>query len=124
MLTPAELHILALEERLRQATLRNDPNETDALLAGDWLNTNANGSMSTKAQLLALIDSFNFVSIINEDVQVRVFSGLAIVTGRSTRQLRNNENMVTTNLVRFTRVYAELDGRWQVVASQATPIPG
>ena len=74
MLTPAELHILALEERLRQATLRNDPDETDALLAGDWLNTNANGSMSTKAQLLALIDSFNFVSIINEDVQVRVFS--------------------------------------------------
>ena len=124
MLTPAELYILALEERLRQATLRNDPDETDALLAGDWLNTNANGSMSTKAQLLALIDSFNFVSIINEDVQVRVFPGLAIVTGRSTRQLRNNENMVTTNRVRFTRVYAELDGRWQVVASQATPILG
>ncbi len=124
MLTPTELHILELEERLRQATLRNDPDATDALLAGDWLNTNANGSMSTKAQLLALIDSFNFVSIVNEDAQVRVYPGLAIVTGRSTRQLRNNENAVTTNQVRFTRVYAELDGRWQVVASQATPILG
>jgi RimJ/RimL family protein N-acetyltransferase len=51
-----EQQIVALESRLQHATPTSDASTTDEILAEDWLNSNANGSLSTKAQSLAVID--------------------------------------------------------------------
>lgn len=59
---------------------------------------------------------------INEEVQVRIDPGVAVVTGKSTRQLAGSDKQVITRQVRFTRVYAQPNGRWQVVTAHATPI--
>ena len=47
-----EQTIRRLEDEGRAATLKNDLAATDRLLADDWMNTNANGTVTTKAQLL------------------------------------------------------------------------
>ena len=114
--------IRQLEIRLQEATLKNDVETTNELLADNWLNINANGSITTKAQSLEIMPKFQFVSITNEDVELRVYPGTVIVTGRSTRQLQGFDNKVITGQVLFTRVYAQPAGRWQVVTSQATSI--
>ena len=114
--------ILQLENDLQEATLHNDVEKMNELLAEDWLNINANGTITSKAQSMAIMPKFQFVSIVNEDVQVRVYPGVAVVTGRSTRKLQGDNQQVITSRVLFTRVYAQPSGSWQVITSQATPI--
>lgn len=114
--------ILQLEDKLQAATLQNDIETTDALLADNWLNINANGTITSKARSLEIMSKFRFISITNEDVIIRVYPGVAVVTGRSTRQLEGPDNKIITNQVLFTRVYAQPTGQWQVVTSQATLI--
>jgi hypothetical protein len=117
-----EQTISQLESELREATLKNDAAATDRLLADSWINTNANGTITEKKQLLTTISSFHFISIEDKDVRIDTFDCAAIVTGRSTRQLANPDGSVLTRHVRFTRVYVNQAGNWQVVAAQATPI--
>lgn len=116
--------IRRLEDESRVATLKNDAAVIDRLLADNWMNTNANGTVTTKAQLMALLKSgtFKIMSIENDDVLVRVYGDAAIVTGRSTSRREGEEGTAVTRQVRFTRVWAKLAGRWQVVAAQTTPI--
>ena len=114
-----------LEQQLRSATMQNNIELHDQLLAATWLNTNANGTITTKPQLLALLQShpFAFLSIDDEDVLIRGYHDVAIVTGRSTRRRASSDTSIISQVVRFTRVYAYIENRWQVVSAQATPIP-
>ena len=114
--------IVELEERLRVATLENDAAVIDELKAADWLNVNPDGRITTKQQLLDIISIFHFHSIENEDVQIRVYPSTAVVTGKSTRVLELGPDQIKTSHVVFTRVYAEIDGVWQLVSTQATPL--
>ena len=114
-----------LEQQLRSATMQNNIELHDQLLAATWLNTNANGTITTKPQLLALLQShpFAFLSIDDEDVLIRGYNDVAIVTGRSTRRRASSDTSIISQVVRFTRVYAYIENRWHVVSAQATPIP-
>jgi len=114
-----------LEKQLRAATMQNNIDLHNQLLAATWMNTNANGTITTKPQLLALLQShpFAFLSIDDEDVLIRGYNDVAIVTGRSTRRRASPDTSITTQVVRFTRVYAYIEKRWQVVSAQATLIP-
>jgi hypothetical protein len=55
---------------------------------------------------------------------VRVYGDAAVVTGRSTtkRAGQGTGDEIITRQVRFTRVYAKRQGRWQVVSAQNTLI--
>lgn len=116
--------IRALEAEGRAAALSGDPEAHERLLAADWINVNSNGTVTTKAQLLALLRSspFKLLSIDDEDVGVRVFGDTAVVTGRSLRKRATPSGEAATQVVRFTRVYVEKEGRWQVVSAQTTPV--
>lgn len=119
-----EQTIRQLENENRQATLNNDANVFERLLADDWLNTNANGTVTTKAQLLKLLksDAFKFAAIEYDDVLIRIYKDTAVVTGRSTTKRAGQDNNILTRQVRFTRVYVKRDKGWQVVSAQSTPI--
>lgn len=116
--------ILRLESEGRQATLKNDLAANDRLLADNWINVNADGSITTKAKLLELLKagSFKILSIENDEVMVRVFGDAAVATGRSTTKREGEGGEILTRQVRFTRVYARNNGRWQVVSAHNTLI--
>ena len=121
----AEQQILQLEKEGREATLKNDVEANDRLLADNWININPDGSVTTKARLMELIKtgSFKIMSIENDEVTVRVYGEAAVVTGRSTsRRAGQGAGETVTRQVRFTRVYAKRQGRWQVVSAQNTLI--
>ena len=113
-----------LEQQLRAATMQNNIDLHNQLLADTWLNTNANGTITTKPQLLSLLQShpFAFLSIDDEEFLIRDYNSIAIVTGRSIRRRAGSDSSIITQEVRFTRVYVYLENRWQVVSAQATPI--
>ena len=120
-----EQTIRQLENENREATLKNDASVFERLLADDWLNTNANGTVTTKAQLMSLVKSgtFKISSLEYDDVRVRAYQDAAVVTGRSTSTRMGQDNKLITGQVRFTRVYIKRDKGWQVVSAQSTPIP-
>ena len=115
--------IQSLEDTLRTATLRNDAVTTGDLLAEDWRNISVDGSLINKTQLLAVMDTFRFVSITDHEVEIRVYDACAIVTGRSLRVLADTTGGEVRRNVRFTRVYVRQLERWRVVSAQATAIP-
>jgi len=123
-LSKIEQQILQLEKEGREAALSNDVEANDRLLADNWMNTNANGTTTTKARLMELLKSspFKIMSIEDDDVMVRVFGDSAVVTGRATSKRVGQDSEVVTGQVRFTRVYAKQKGKWKVVAAQSTPI--
>ena len=116
--------ILQLENEGREATLKNDIEANNRLLADNWMNINPDGSITTKAKLMELLKdgSFKIMSIDNDEVKVRVFGESAVVTGRSTTKRAGQGNKAVTRQVRFTRVYARRQGRWQVVSAHNTLI--
>jgi hypothetical protein len=120
-----EATIRQLEREGSEATLRNDGAAWERLLADSWMNTNANGTVTTKPQLLELLRTrpFPFVSVEDDDVVIRVYPGAAVVTSRSTRISEGHDRTEIKRQVRFTRVYVQQDGCWRVAAAQATPIP-
>ena len=116
--------ILRLENEGREATLKNDADANDRLLADNWVNINPDGSVTTKAKLMELLKggSFKIMSIDNDEVIVRVYGDAAVVTGRSTTKRAGQGSEVIARQVRFTRVYAKNKGQWQVVSAHNTLI--
>ena len=116
--------ILRLESEGLEATLKNDIEANDRLLADNWINVNPDGSITTKAKLMELLKdgSFKIGSIDNDEVMVRVYGDTAVVTGRSTTKRAGQGGEILTRQVRFTRVYARSKGKWQVVSAHNTLI--
>jgi ketosteroid isomerase-like protein len=117
--------ILELERQGREATLKNDIEANDRLLADNWLNINPDGSVTTKAQLMELLKAgtFKITSIENAEVTIRTYGDAAIVNGLSTTKRAGQGNEIISRQVRFTRVYARTRGRWRVVSAHNTLVP-
>jgi ketosteroid isomerase-like protein len=105
------------------AQLVNDIPTLDRLWADDHTFTNPLGVVQTKAERIAemrsgarTLSSFNV-----EDIQVRVYGNTAVVTSRATikGQLRGSE---LSTQARGIDVYVKKEGRWRLVAAQATRI--
>lgn len=116
--------ILRLENEGRKATLKNDIEANNRLLADNWMNINPDGSITTKAKLMELLKdgSFKIMSIENDEVMVRVYGDAAVVTGRSTTKRAGQGSEVVARQARFTRVYAKSREQWQVVSAHNTLI--
>ena len=111
-----------IEKRLAAAWVEGDRLFIEQTLADDWSVTDLTGQVLTKAQVLKeVFDSGNrqIVSMQIDDINVRPFGDWAIVTGR-TNAAGEYEGEVAQVTLRFTDVFVSRNGRWQVVASQAT----
>ena len=74
---------------------------------------------SSRADYQAEDSSFDEYSI--ADLRIRVYGETALVTGRRHEKARLRGEPRAED-IRFTRVYIRRQHRWQVVASQVTPI--
>ena len=111
-----------IEERLAAAWVEGDGLFIEQILADDWSVTDLTGHVLTKGQVLQEVfgsGNRQVVSMQIDDINVRPFGDWAIVTGR-TNAAGEYQGEVAQVMLRFTDVFAYRDGRWQVVASQAT----
>lgn len=119
----AEL-LRGIEEHLATAWVEGERSFIEQVLADDWSVTDLTGRVLKKAEVLE--EAFGskdrkIVSMKIDDVSVRPFGDWAIVTGR-TQAAGEYQGEVAEVTLRFTDVFAYRNGRWQVVASQATLI--
>ena len=115
-----------LEQRLIKAWVERDREAIEAALSDDWSVIDPAGRVLTKAQVIAEgfeSDSRKIESGTIDDVRVRLFNDVAVVTGR-TVAAGSYQGQGATVKLRFTDVCVKRGGGWQVVASQATLIAG
>ena len=113
-----------IEERLAAAWVEGDRSFIEQILADDWSVTDLTGRVLKKAEVIE--EAFGskerqIVSMRIDEISVRPFEGWAIVTGR-THAAGEYQGEVSEVALRFTDVFANRNGNWQVVASQATLI--
>jgi len=111
-----------IEERLATAWVKGDRAFIEQILADDWSVTDLTGRVLKKAEVLE--EAFGskdrqIVSMRIDEISVRPFGDWAIVTGR-TQAAGQYRGEVAKVMLRFTDVFAYRNGKWQVVASQAT----
>jgi hypothetical protein len=114
--------ILHLEEQRIAAMVSKDVATLDTLLADDLSYTHSGGTSDTKASFIALIRDrgrYQGIDYSNPEV-VRLAASTAVaVRGRAQIRLEG----VAPYTVLFLDVWAMRDGRWKMVAWQATRIP-
>lgn len=117
------LELKAIQQRLIEAWVKKDRATIDSLLAGDWRVTDPTGQVLTKAQVMKELDSGErkLESGAIDDVEVRLFGNVAVVTGRTRATGSYQGNKVSVTL-RFTDVFVKRRGAWRAVASQATVV--
>jgi len=113
-----------IEERLAAAWVEGDCSFIEQILADDWSVTDLTGRVLKKAEVME--EAFGskdrkIVSMRIDEISVRPFEAWAIVTGR-THAAGEYQGEVAEVTLRFTDVFTNRNGKWQVVASQATLI--
>ncbi|MGH8053611.1 MAG: nuclear transport factor 2 family protein [Stenotrophomonas sp.] len=117
--TPATLE--QADAAWNQLRLQGDAQSLAPLLAEDWLLTHSDGRIQHKTDYLQELATRQRRNsrIDNEDVQMRRYGDTAIITGTSV-QAAVSDGKPWQGRFRFTRVWVQRDGHWQMVASHSS----
>jgi len=118
-----EQALLQLERDWEQANAKNDTAALERILAPEFMSTDSDGRLTTRADVFARRKSgaVKFTAFTQDDYKVHVVVDTAIVTGRSTiKGIRDGKDW--TGQERWTDVFVRRNGRWQAVASHSSRI--
>ena len=137
----SERVIKKLERDLATALAKGNSTVLDRLVAEEYIEINAQGDATRKADLLAIASARNSPSrgvsvgpeMSVDDLTIHLHGDSAVVTGRTTIRYQfmdyqttpgasNVQRPVTVDQERFIRTYAKVGRRWRLVAWQVTSI--
>jgi ketosteroid isomerase-like protein len=121
----SEQAVRNLERLYAEAVTRQDVATLDRILADDFIATSSRGEVRNKSHEIDDIKpnpDYALEAFKLDDLNVRIFGEMAIITGRSTLKA-GYKGQSSPSLFRYTRVYAKRKGRWQVVSQQLTRLP-
>ena len=108
-----------LNENFIRAVRESDAAWFDRNVTSDFLNSNADGSLSDRAQFLTQIAKPSpVVGLRAEDVRIRLLGDVAIIHGRTTYTKADSK----PGAGRYTDVYVRERGRWLCVAAHVTRV--
>lgn len=116
--------IIELDRRRMDLMCRRDVAALRDLLADDLVYTHSSAKVDTKQSLLDAMESGTtvYTSIVPSDVQAQALGDAVILTGVARINVTSSGRPLDFG-VRFTDVYANRGGRWQMVAWQSTRLP-
>ena len=118
-----EKAIMALEDQWLKSEKTNNPDLAALLMADRFVSTGDDGTVMNKAQALADAKATKFVAADNDNVQVTVFGDTAIATGGFNAKGTDSSGKPMDDHSRFTDTWVKMpDGKWQCVATQASPV--
>lgn len=125
--SPAEQAVRQLERAWLDAYEKFDAEAMDRIVADDFAITFPNGQMQTKAQLMKMVrgpkpPGASAGRIFTEDTQARVYGDTVILRGRVIQESQR-DGQARREESRYTDVYIQTNGRWQVVASHLSALP-
>ena len=114
-----------LENDWNAYSVKRDAAGLGNLLAEDYMETDWEGAVWTKAQAVANLKSgeFTATSMVADDIKVRSYGNFAVVTGRNVTRARFKGRDVS-GTYRWTDTWHNRDGRWVCVASHGSKVAG
>ena len=118
-----EQEIRALENQWLQSQKANNPDLVAPLLADKFVSTDTDGTVTNKTQALAEAKGRKYTSVDYENVQVTVFGDAAIAIGGFKGKGTDASGKPFDDRSRWTDTWVKMpNGKWQCVATQASPI--
>ena len=121
-------HLTALLREFLAGVSRNDDSVYDRFFADDLIYTRSGGVTITKADILksaaqppppdAPKSAYDA-----DDITVHAYGNMAVMNFRLIQHLTNKDGSSETHYYRNTGTFLKRNGRWQVVAWQATRVP-
>ena len=121
MMVDDERDLRDIQQQLARAWVEKDRGYVERILAPEWVVTQADGSVLSRADVLTLaFESGGLVitRLVVDDVTVALFGETAIVRGRTDAAGVLN-GVTTAARIRFTDTFIKRGGEWRVVASHA-----
>ena len=119
-----ERAIIDLDRKRMRAMAAKDVETLENLLADDLIYTHSSARLDTKRSLIQAMVSGTtvYTGIESSDVTAQDLGDTVVLTGIAHIKVVSNG---TPNAfgVRFTDVYTQRDGRWQMVTWQSTRLP-
>jgi hypothetical protein len=121
----AEQELLKLEMDWSNAEVKADIAFLDKILADEWVMTDADGVLWTKAESLAMLKSGEdrVSSEVPSEIKARVYGDAAVTTGIVTDK-ETLKGKDVSGTYRFTDTWIKRVGRWQCVASHSSKVAG
>jgi len=115
--------IKALDHQWAEATMHGNAAALNRLLSDDLTYTHTGGDTQTKREFIASLakGELHYDSIEFEQATARVYGNTAVSTSRLRIQLTVGDKKVNLHPC-FLHVWVKQNGRWQLVAHQATKI--
>lgn len=118
-----EQELIKLGKEWADALVKRDVAFLDQIYADDYIGTDSNGNVFTKAQEIASVKSGDYaiISSVLDDVTVHVYRDAAVYFGRSSDKAQFKGKDISGQY-RWTDTWIKRDGRWQCVASHGSRI--
>ena len=117
--------LMDLENQWLQADKTNNPDLIAAAVADKYLATTSEGQLEDRAKTLEEIKTRKYNTAEYEDVRITVFGNTAIVRGGFRGSGTEASGKPFTEHLRWTDTWVKTPaGKWQVVATQYTPVKG
>jgi ketosteroid isomerase-like protein len=112
-----------LEMDIAKMLIAGNWEEYGTYLADEFVRTSSRGEMENKKQAWAEFRPAHnkLLDMIPEELQVVTYGDAAVATSHVSILSRQNGKVITT-FSRFTDTFVQRDGRWYMIASQATPV--
>jgi len=116
--------IIALDKKRMTAMAEKDYATLNEVIADDLIYTHSSARLDTKQSLIGNMQSGStvYTSVVPSDVKAQDLGDSVVLTG-SCRISVNAGGRPNSFGVRFTDVYANRNGRWQMVTWQSTRLP-
>jgi uncharacterized protein (TIGR02246 family) len=118
-----EKAVAALENKWLESQKTNNPDLVAPLLADKIINTDTDGKVTGKKEMLERAKATKYSSVEYEDLKVTVFGDTAIAVGTFKAKGTDDKGKAMDDHERFTDTWKKMpSGKWQCIASQGTPV--
>lgn len=116
--------VIDLDRQRMEAMARKDLAALDALISADLVYTHSTARLDTKQSLLGAMElgATVYTAVVPSEVKAQDLGDAVVLTGRAQIGVMS-QGRPNSFSVRFTDVWSNQAGRWQMVAWQSTRLP-
>ena len=116
--------VIELDRQRMNAMAQKDIAALNKLISDDLVYTHSSARLDTKQSLIGSMESGRtvYTAVVPSDVKAQDCGDTVILTGNARISVNSGGNAMNFG-VRFTDVWANKGGRWQMVAWQSTRTP-
>jgi uncharacterized protein DUF4440 len=116
--------VIALDAQRMTAMSQGDVGTLNALIADELVYTHSSARLDTKQSLIENMQTgkTRYTAVVPSDVEAQDYGDTVVLTGVARISVNSGGNAMNFG-VRFTDIWVNKGGNWQMVAWQSTKLP-